>query len=92
MIEKVGCKKTSPHFVLLYYNGSSACPRLGITVSKKNGNAVERNAQKRIIREYFRNNKLKINNYDFLVIVRRKFYDKKSLTIFSELDEIFNIT
>lgn len=86
----MGCKKVTPHFVLLYVNRFSHIPRIGITVSKKNGNSVKRNVQKRLIREYFRLNKNSIYAYDFIIIVRRKFYNNDKKEIISELDEIFN--
>ena len=55
-----------------------ACPnelewsRIGITASRKVGNAVRRNRWKRRIREIFRRNKRDIPvGYDFVVIVKR---------------------
>lgn len=44
--------------------------RIGIVISKKIGNSVKRNYEKRIIREFFRQNKNKfINNYDLIFTV-----------------------
>lgn len=42
------------YLVLDYYKGSSLCPRLGITVTKKYGKAHDRNRFKRLVREAFR--------------------------------------
>ena len=42
------------YLVLDYYNSSSLCPKLGITVTKKYGKAHERNRFKRLVREAFR--------------------------------------
>ena len=45
--------------------------RLGLTVSRKAGNAVRRNRWKRRLREVFRRNKPALPiGYDFVVIVR----------------------
>ena len=50
-IQSTGRKLGGQHFVLLVAQGSG---RLGITVSKKVGNAVTRNRVKRFVREFAR--------------------------------------
>jgi ribonuclease P protein component len=44
---------------------------LGVTVSKKVGNAVERNLVKRRLREWFRLHRESLPREDFVVIARR---------------------
>jgi ribonuclease P protein component len=67
----MGCKFTTPHFVLLVQDVGLSMPRLGITVSRKVGNAVVRNRLKRILKEYFRNNKENFKNQDYSIIAKR---------------------
>ena len=54
--------------------------RIGISASRKVGNAVKRNAVKRQIREFFRKSKIKSLNKDILLVVHPRFYqdDAKS--------------
>ncbi len=86
----MGCARKSPHFVLLIGPAVNNFSRIGITVSKKNGNAVRRNYIKRFLREFFRLNKNKFINHDFIIIVRKTFCKKNSIFIKNELDELFS--
>lgn len=52
--------------------------RIGLAVSKKNGNAVQRNRIKRLLREFFRLYFARILPYEF-VIVPKKHVDAKTL-------------
>lgn len=54
-VQAIGQRASSAHFVMLVAAGEpSACARVGIVVTKKVGNAVQRNRIKRVCRECFR--------------------------------------
>lgn len=62
----------SAGFVLVYKNNRSGRPRIGITVSRKVGNAVVRNKIKRRVREYYRLHSIGVpNGWDFHVIAKK---------------------
>jgi ribonuclease P protein component len=62
----------SSGFVLVYKCGQSDRSRIGITVSRKVGNAVVRNRIKRRVREYYRHHSIAVtNNWDFHVIAKK---------------------
>jgi len=65
-----GNKQTAAHFVIISSDPVFSWARLGITVSKKVGNAVIRNRIKRLIREFFRNNRILFPVADYNIIAR----------------------
>jgi len=61
----------SPHFVFLLGHRASGETRIGITVTRKIGNSVERNRIRRLVREVFRKNlELFPEGHDVIVIAR----------------------
>ena len=58
--------------LVVWLPGSTLHARLGVTVSKKVGNAVLRNRIKRCIREIFRQNRSTLPAVDLNVIARRE--------------------
>jgi ribonuclease P protein component len=59
-----------PWFILYGAANEVGAPRLGLTVSRKVGNAVERNRWKRLLREAFRLSQQKLPSLDFVVVAR----------------------
>jgi len=56
-VQAIGQRSSTPHFVLLVAArepDTAACSRVGFVVTKKVGNAVQRNRIKRVCRECFR--------------------------------------
>ena len=62
---------TTRHFMILHRAGSAANARLGITVTKKIGNAVIRNQIKRAVRETFRQRRGGLPALDLVVVARK---------------------
>ncbi len=64
-------------------------PRLGITVSRRVGNAVERNRIKRAVREWFRAARCGLRGSpDIVVIARREASGRSRQEIVTELDTL----
>ena len=61
----------SSHFILLWNAAEDGTIKIGITVSRKVGNAVVRNRIKRLIREFYRLNKSLFITAHFNIIAKR---------------------
>ena len=89
-LSKLGRKLHNENFIVIYAPGHFGRSRLGITVTKKVGNAVTRNRIKRLVREYFRVNRdLLSGDWDINVIAKKKAADLSSEKIFGSLCNIF---
>lgn len=93
LVRKMGCKFYAPHFVLLVFDNTLNISRLGVTVSRKVGNAVERNRLKRIIREFFRASRHYYpGSKDYSVIARRGAALLSFVEVNTELEKVFLLT
>ena len=94
-IEKLVKKRISvgnAYFVMYYNLSSNKNTRVAISVSKKLGNAVIRNKEKRIIREIIRENFDSINCLDILIVEKVKAlslsFEEKKMEIIKLVNKI----
>ena len=78
-----GRKRFTRSFILFVYSRSQAEGgiRLGLTVSRKMGNAVARNRIKRVVREYFRLQQNVFESPLDIVVVPKRNLEAKQLTL-----------
>ncbi|MGD2029426.1 MAG: ribonuclease P protein component [Desulfobacterales bacterium] len=89
-ISKFGKKTQNRHFVALFSPSRFQRTRLGVTVSRKVGNATIRNRIKRFSRESFRLNRHIITGYwDINIIAKKKAAELTSKQAFLSLQNIF---
>lgn len=81
-----GKSYTNPALVSYVIKNRAGICRVGITASKKIGNAVQRNRARRVIREAFRNIDMSCaGNYDIVFVARSKTVYKKSTDIYKAM-------
>ena len=91
IIYEQGVWRSSRFFTMITCGNPNGARRLGITVTKKAGNAVFRNRMKRLIREFFRRNKdLFPAEHDVVVMAKRNLPPLTYQETCRELTELFN--
>ena len=88
-ISRDGARYQTRHFRLSICPNSLPHRRLGITVAKRVGSAVERNRVKRLLREFFRRNKLKLPASTDIVVVAKE--GAAGLNLWQLIDELKGI-
>ena len=88
-LNRLGKRYHTKHFLVIVKENETGINRLGVTVTKKTGNAVKRNRVKRLAREFFRLNKNKIFiGCDIVIIGKKNSFLLNYTDIKEELGEI----
>ena len=86
-----GRRYNSPLFTFFVIKNNEPVSRLGVTVTRKVGNSVERNRCKRILREIFRQNKkLLIDHYDLVFNVKKAMIQTPYQEVLTEYLRLMN--
>lgn len=84
-----GKKLLTRSFIVFLKPNNLAFSRIGITASRKVGGSVARNRAKRIVREFFRLNKSRIEKgIDIVVIAKREAAGKGFAEVSRELERV----
>src|SRR4030065_473130 len=74
--DRIGRRYRGRHFHLVYHANAFGFPRMAVVVSRKVGNAVQRNRIKRRVRAPFRRNKaLFMKPMDVILIAKKEILD-----------------
>jgi len=89
-ISKTGRSVQNSEFIVFFSTGQNHRSRLGVTVTKRVGNAVTRNRIKRLFREYFRSNRENVGAYlDINIIAKKEAAGLTSAKTFTSLESLF---
>lgn len=91
-LQNRGKRRHCPHFVVILFPAKGGRSRLGITVTRRFGNAVARNRMKRLLREFFRTYQAQIMPAQEVLIIPRAGAHTLALThIVEELGKVLSL-
>jgi ribonuclease P protein component len=91
VLSKLGRRVQNDDFIASFLPAQRPQSRLGITVTKKVGQAVERNRIKRLVREFFRSNRHCLSGrWDISIIAKRQSAGITSEKAFRSLQNLFD--
>lgn len=70
-LQRDGRRQAAPHFIVITSATSGPAVRLGITTSRKVGDAPARNRIRRLVREFFRRHRTRIAPACDLIVIAR---------------------
>ncbi|MDL2232547.1 ribonuclease P protein component [Ruminococcaceae bacterium OttesenSCG-928-L11] len=87
---RIGTCKVTPHIAVYYRGNKLGHNRLGITTTKKIGNAVQRNRARRLIAEAYRLLETDLpSGLDIVIVARKKAVYAKMQDVRSSLRQAF---
>ena len=84
LLQNRGKRRHCPHFVVILSPATGKRSRLGITVTRRFGNAVARNRMKRLLREFFRMHQMQLSSSQDVLIIPRAGAHTLALTHIAE--------
>ncbi|MBF0449404.1 MAG: ribonuclease P protein component [Candidatus Magnetomorum sp.] len=92
-LKTTGLRVHNSLFIVTYAQRfNTDASRLGITVTRKIGNAVARNRIKRLIREFFRKNKHRLTrSCDLNIIAKQRIRYHTTIERVDAIEDIFNL-
>jgi ribonuclease P protein component len=91
-IQRRGERRYSRNFIVITSPARTARPRLGVTASRRYGNAVIRNQMKRRLREFFRVRQARMSpTHDILIIPKSRAKELSFAQIVTELEKVLPI-